>query len=107
MKLLSEFLFWFHLLVIILAVFSALALSPIIVLLLIIAHELHVYLFHGCALTQYEKKLHGLPENSDFFQYLFKRLLGVRFTKVQARLVNYSVLLVAMTISLAKYFGYI
>lgn len=103
MRVYIEFLFWFHLLLILAVVLIGYFLPPLFVFIFIIVHEIHVKIFHGCILTNYEKYLHGLPKSADFFQYAVKRLTGINADKFTARVINYSILLLCLLLSVYRF----
>ena len=102
-RLYTEILFWFHVLLILASIAAGYFLPPLYVALLIVIHEIHVRVFHGCILTQYEKSLHGLPKNADFFQYAIKRLFNMKVSKAAARRVNYGILLICLLLSIYRF----
>lgn len=102
MKTYRELLFWVHIMLIAFAVIAGLFLPVLYVVIGIILHEVHARIFHGCALTQYEKKIHGIPKDADFFQYVVKRVLKIKVNKTTGKMINYSVLLLALLLSVAR-----
>jgi hypothetical protein len=75
-KIVNEFLFWLHLLIILGGmVFSFLA-SPVLVLGLMTLHQAHLKIFRGCSLTMLQQKLGGLRRGAKFFDVAWARFVG-------------------------------
>jgi hypothetical protein len=103
MKMWPEFLFYLHILLIMCAILLGFFLPPLYMLAFILLHELHVWIFGGCLLTQYQKGLGGIPKKMDFFQYFMKRMFKVKINRIQAKVLNYSLLSIGLLISLIHF----
>lgn len=103
MKIFGEFLFWLHIAVIIITLLLGYYLKPLLMLSLIIIREIAVSFSHGCPLTVYQRQVKGLPEDKDFVQYALERLFRLHLTRSQARVLNYTILLSALLISVVRY----
>ena len=103
MRRLSKYLFWFHIILILVAVCAGYFLKPVYSLLIILFHEAYVALFHGCPLTHFEQYVHEIPKKEDFFQYAIRRIFKLKVNKLQARIVNYGILFLALTISIIRH----
>lgn len=104
MKRYTDFLFWLHLGIILAAVLVGYFLPPAFILMIIIIHQIHVVIFGGCLLTNYEKSLHGLPKSADFFQYAIKRILGIKVKRITARIINYIILSLCLLLSIYRFY---
>ncbi|OGL78913.1 hypothetical protein A3J43_00840 [Candidatus Uhrbacteria bacterium RIFCSPHIGHO2_12_FULL_54_23] len=75
-KTINEFLFWLHLSVVIAwLVFSFMA-SPLWVLAVTAAHQIHLRVFQGCSLSILQRKLGGLGKDKSFFDQVCERWAG-------------------------------
>ena len=72
------------------------------VVLLIITHRLHFFIFDGCVLTHIKKRLGLMPEHLDFLQYALKEITGKNITITASRNIDYSI--ATLTIFFAIYF---
>lgn len=70
---------------------------------IILFHEAYVTLFHGCPLTRFEQYMQEIPKKEDFFQYAIRKLFRIKVNKIQARIVNYGILFLALTISIIRH----
>ena len=96
MKNLNELFFWSHLAFIPFAVSTGIFLPPTAVIFLVITHRVHTFVFDGCAFSAIQKTSGGIPKNMDFLQFASKKLLGIRLTVTQSKIVDYS--LVSITL---------
>lgn len=103
MKIYTEFLFWLHVGIIIGAVSLGYFLPPLIILVIIVAHQLHIKIYNGCILSLYQRKVKGLPESDDFIQYAIYRMTGKKVSRTRANLINYVILLSCLSLSLYRF----
>ena len=99
----AKLLFWLHILLIVGGIIAGYFFKPWLILILIIVHEFHVYWFHGCLLSIYQKKIHAMPKKYDFFQYFFLKIFKIKLTVNQSRMVYYGIVLSSMIISLVRH----
>ena len=98
----AEFLFWVHLVIIAFAISTGFFLSLSIVVLLVLGHRLHIYLFDGCAFSHYQKHAGGLPKNLNFLQFTVKRLFKKNITASQGTCLGLFLSFLPLVIALAS-----
>ncbi|MEK7480470.1 MAG: hypothetical protein AAB604_00005 [Patescibacteria group bacterium] len=96
---LGEFLFWFHVSVIAGAVASGFFLPLPFVLLAIVAHRAHLWVFGDCLLTKMKRACWAIRQEEDFLIYAARRFFDTRITPRGSKFINY--LIYASTILLA------
>jgi len=80
-KIISEFIFWLHTLILLIITFLGLFVPwGWVVLVLILLRAQQVF-FHGCILTLWEVKERKLKKGTACFYLTFKRFFGIRLTK--------------------------
>jgi hypothetical protein len=78
-------------------------LPPLITLGFIVVHQLHVKIFKGCILTNYQVRMKGLSESTDFIQFALRRLFRLQVTTHSSKLVNYGILVVCFSLSVYRF----
>jgi len=101
-KIMSEGLFWIHILIMISAVFLGLFVSFTSVLLIVAVHRAHIFTFKECILFKLQRKIDTVPMNMTFPQFVSKKIFGKKIETRHSNLVDFS--LVLACISLAWFF---
>lgn len=84
-RLLYEFLFWLHAAILVLIAISGFLVSLPWLIVLSALWKLHIYIFHGCAITQLQIKLGLQAADKNFVQVFVKRLTGRNISRQAAR----------------------
>lgn len=87
----GEFLFWFHLLIIALAVMSGLFLPPAAVVILIALHKIHLIVFGDCLLTLLKRYIGAITYYEDFIQFAGRRLFRKTITNEQSKAIQWGI----------------
>ena len=87
----GEFLFWFHLLVIALAIMSGFFLPLTIVVILIALHKIHLIMFGDCLLTLLKRRAGTITLDEDFIQFVGRRLFRETITRNQSEAVQWGI----------------
>jgi hypothetical protein len=101
-KLISPFLFWFHVLFIINAILVGLFVTPLVTFALVVLHRIHVIFFGECILSGVHRKAGSLPKDMDFLQLAAKKIFHKDISSLQSRMLDYSFACMAITIALIK-----
>lgn len=98
-----EFLFWFHLLLILFALFAGLILPWWLVLIAAALHRVQIIVFGGCLLSLLQERLGGLPEGLSFLQYATSRLLEQTISYETAHLLDLTIVSLCLMITLLRH----
>ncbi len=77
----GDFLLCLHLLAILFFFLLGWILPWEIMVVLGIVHQLHLRAFHGCILTNYEKRVHAIPRRMEFFEYVVQRFFQKKYLR--------------------------
>jgi len=100
---LAQFIYWVHVAAILLAIGSGYFLPPFLVLVLIIAHRVHLKVLDDCMLTSLHRKTKTIPANMNFLQYFVGHTFGKAITKKQASNINYGNYAVTLLLSVLPF----
>ncbi|MBP9700376.1 hypothetical protein KBD71_03800 [Candidatus Woesebacteria bacterium] len=70
-----------------------------------IVHQLHLRAFHGCILTNYEKRLHAIPRRMEFFEYVVQRFFHKKISRKQGEWISMTIFLAALCVSVIRTSG--
>ena len=101
----KEFLFWLHVCLVVGYLSLGLFFSFWIVAIVVLAHRLHYKIFDGCILSKLQKKVKGLAEDRFFLQEAVWRFLRVEISPRTANVIDYSIAVCTLLISLAVSYG--
>jgi hypothetical protein len=73
-----------------------------IVVLLVILHRVHMFLFSGCLLSRLQKSVGALPSNQNFLQFAAKRLFKKDISVMQSQVLDYSFVGCALLLALLR-----
>lgn len=100
MSLITELLFWGHLLLLLVAVLAGLFLPFWSVVLLAVLHRLQLVFFDNCLLSRLQHQLGGLPDGPNFIQYALERLFAWQTTPLEGKLLDYGLVTTSLLIAL-------
>lgn len=100
----GEFLFWFHILIIIAAIASGFFLPLTVVLLLIVLHKIHIKIFGDCLLTLLKRYKRVIKPEENFLQYASRRLFKINISMRSAEYINYTIYTLTILASVSRYF---
>jgi len=102
-KIINKILFWFHSGVIIFGIFIGLFFSLQAVLLIILLHRVHFFVFSGCIISKLHYRLNGIPNNMSFLQFAFFKFSGKKITEKQSHFLDFVLVFVSISIAIVFY----
>lgn len=100
-KVVAEFFFWLHTLILLAVLVSGLFLSIWWVILFLVIIKVQQRLFHGCIITVFEIRSGGIKKGHAFFQLAARRFTGLKVGNRGVRLISNGYVLATLLVALA------
>lgn len=97
--LINELLFWSHLALLTMAVISGFFIPLPMIILLIILHRLHVWIFGGCLFSKLQQRIGGIPEGKSFLQVVTSRFFCLTISEQQSYWIDYGLVIATFILS--------
>lgn len=98
----DQFLFVFHITVIILAILSGFFLPLALVAALIALHKLHLVIFGDCILTLYKRYRGALRNGENFIQYTVQKIWRKKITQHTSNAIHYGIYALTICASIVR-----
>src|SRR3989344_6218554 len=99
-KYLQQITFWFHVSIVLFLLPIGLFLSLPKLIILLLAHKLHLFVFKDCLISKFQKRIGGLPKNTTFVQFATKKLFKTKLSNNLLQKLYYSFVATNLTIAL-------
>lgn len=95
----KEFLFWLHVLLILVYIYLGFFVSFWVVFFVFLIHRIHLKIFGGCIITKLQKKKQHIQEELVFFQVAVKRFFSRDIDLKTVDIIDYGVACLALLIA--------
>lgn len=99
----GETLFWSHLAVVLGSIVSGFFLPLYLVVVLIIAHKIHLLILGDCLFTVLKRYAGCIGPNEHFLQCAAKRLFGSKISQAASERLNYLIYVLTIAASLSRH----
>lgn len=100
-RFISELLFWFHTLIVLILIFAGLFVSVWWVVLIIVLHRAQLIIFRGCIITKFEEREGGIGKGEAYFHLATKRFFGINLSRHGVRLLSLAVSATGLILAIA------
>jgi len=76
--------------------------TPLMAILLVVIHRLHVMLFDECLLSKWQRQVGGLQKNQNFLQQFTEKIFGRPISQLGSKVLDYCLIGSMVVISIIR-----